>query len=180
MNRGVLGNPPLLVPSEPTPLGDTGMELAYTMLPYEASTTGGTGSANRAYFMRAFGYHRQATKLRIHIGTNSGTISLAVYDNNTLPGKNARPLNRKATTGTVTPPGTGTQEFTLDTAVDVLPGDWLCLVSDNTTITFGRGSATVLDFSGFAWAMAQAPPAPSWIAPGSGFVPSTGFWIVTA
>ncbi len=171
MNQGILGA------GVPAVLGDVGFDCAYTMLPYEASTAGGVGANNRAYIMRAFGLHRQARKLGIHIGTSSGNLCLAVYENNGLAGRAARPLARKATTGSVASPGTGWREFNLDTPVDVVTGDWLYLGTDNTTITFARGSATVLDFLPFTWAVSSAFPAPNPLT--GGFTPSTGFYVIT-
>ena len=102
--------------------------------------------ANQAWFLRCFG-GGHITKIGLQVGVQSGNLCVGVYSP-TGSGRAAAPGARKATSGSVACPATGYQEVALTAAVDVLQGDFLAIVADNATATFGRlstaGSTTAI------------------------------------
>lgn len=106
---------------------------ATTVLPGVVSVL----TATATYFNRVTrGFARLATKVGFVVGTPSGNVSVGVYRNSGV-GTAAVPSGAPvASTGSVACPGGGYAELTLNTAVDVIPGDWLALSVDNATASF--------------------------------------------
>jgi hypothetical protein len=75
------------------------------------------------------------TKLGLDIAFPSGNICAAIYANGG-EGRDAKPLTRKATTGSIACPGAGYQELDLGGEVVVDPGDWVGFSCDNLTALF--------------------------------------------
>ena len=79
--------------------------------------------------------------IRVGVGTSAGNVCVSVYDN-TGAGVDAKPNNRKATSGSVPCPAAGTvADIPLDAAVDVAVGDWLAFITDSSAATFNNGPA---------------------------------------
>ena len=98
---------------------------------------------------------------------SSGNIAVAVYDN-TGTGVNAKPNNRKATSGAVPCPAAyAAADVPLDAAIDVVAGDWLAFITDNATANFhqaptGPSNANNIGggLCGYSGAAGQFPPPP--------------------
>ncbi len=95
-------------------------------------------AANRAVYFRV---HDRGTisKIAIETTVTSGNICVGVYRPTAL-GRSAVPVTQIATSGSVACP-TGYAEISLGTTVEVLPGDYFALVSDNATAVFRTSSA---------------------------------------
>ena len=108
---------------------------AHTSNPVAHGSATGMNAANDTIYCRVLaGYTRAATGIRLHLTASSGNIAVAVYADNGsgLPG------TRLATSGSVASPGTGPQTVTFSPSVDVMPGMWIAISADNTTVTFSR------------------------------------------
>lgn len=117
-------------------------------------------AANRAYYLRVQG-GGTISKIAVQIGTSSGNICAAVYQDAIVGGLHC-PRTRIATTGSIASPGTGRRELSLGASVVVRHGDWFYLGADNATVTFQRLSlngalALGSDFGLFEDAMFPAP-----------------------
>lgn len=135
---------------------------ARTSLPLEYSGVGPFGSANDCHYLRVTaGYTPAATGIRIHIGTSSGNIAVAVYADN---GSGA-PGTRLAASGSVASPGTGPRTISLGATLAVVPGMWLALAADNTSVTFGYagnpGATSSVMGTGFSAIQSTAFPPPA-------------------
>lgn len=140
----------------------TGGVPARTSHPLDYSGVGALGSANDCVFLRVTaGYTPAATGIRIHIGTSSGNIAVAVYADN---GSGA-PGTQLATSGSVASPGTGARTIALGATVAVAVGMWVALAADNTTVTFGYtgnpGATSSVMGTGFSVLQATAFPPPA-------------------
>lgn len=134
---------------------------ARTSHPLEYTGVGPFGSANDCHYLRVTaGLTRAATGIRIHIGTSSGNIAVAVYADN---GAGA-PGARLAASGSVASPGTGARTIALGSTLDVYPGMWFALAADNTSVTFGYagnpGASSSVMGTGFSSIQATAFPPP--------------------
>jgi hypothetical protein len=122
----------------------------------------GVFAANAALFSRVSEGGR-ISKIGLQCTVQSGNISVAVY-RNAGSGRSAVPATRIATSGAVGCPIIGYAELTLDIAVIVQPGDWLCLTADNLTARFRSLLGGVEDTSlgaGRQCRQAAAHPAPA-------------------
>ena len=105
------------------------------------------------------------SKIRLGMGNSVGNVCVAVYDN-TGTGVNAKPGNRKATSGSIPCPANGTvPDIPLDVTVDVAVGDWLALGTDGAA-TFLQGPAGASNagitagLAGYSTAAGQFPAPP--------------------
>lgn len=120
--------------------------------------------SNRGFYARVLGGKAGVSSLDIHVGVQSGNVSVAVYRNNGLLGTAARPTGSPvATSGSVACPATGRQTISLGSTVDINAGDWLFLSADNSTATFGRfpSAGVMATLPGVAYYQASAHPAPT-------------------
>jgi hypothetical protein len=138
---------------------------AYTVPPFTYASVQAVQAANQTYYMRVMGgYAAAATAIKLYIGTSSGNICVAVYED-----AGATPGARLATSGSVASPGTNVQTVALGGPVAIYPGRWISIAADNTTVTFGRaGGPSLLNNgmgAGFSYYEASAFPSPATPAP---------------
>lgn len=132
-----------------------GLGIATNMIPPINSGAIAVASANDAHYFRCLG-GASISKIAIHVGTQSGNISVAAYTNSGT-GRNAAPTGgRIATSGAVACPS-GYSEVSLGGTVTVNEGDWLAISADNTTATF-RGADTGNTGSAIALGLHLAQP----------------------
>ncbi len=123
------------------PLG-LGFPFGGDILSFQQDTAA-FGGSNRTQYVRAVG-GGTISSLIIFVGNSSGSISAGVYANSGS-GRSSVPGARKATTGAIACPTSGTATLSLGGSVTVNPGDWFALSCDNTTATFGRrGTGSVI------------------------------------
>lgn len=108
--------------------------FATTMDPLLTITSRAIGAANRAVFARLI-EGGTVSKVRLSITVQAGNISVAAYRNSGT-GVDSVPGTRLATSGAVACPATGIADVALGASVDLLPGDWLGVSSDDTTTAF--------------------------------------------
>lgn len=140
---------------------------AHTMHPLTYSSVNALQASNQTYYCRVIGgYASAASAIRLYIGTSSGNICVAVYED-----AGASPGVQLATSGSVASPGTGVRSVSLGSPVAIYPGRWISVSADNTTVTFGRSGAPSLLSNamgtGFLYYQASAFPAPATPAPTS-------------
>jgi hypothetical protein len=113
-------------------------------------TTNLNAVANRGYYNRV--RIQQAvyvSALRTYIGTSSGNICFAIYDDN---GTSGAAGTRLATSGSVASPGTGLRSIALTSGVWLLPGNyWFYIGADNATVAFEALNPSIImaDWSSF-------------------------------
>lgn len=142
--------------------GAHGQVPASTYAPLHYSGVGALGAINDCHYLRVTaGVTPAATGIRVHIGTSSGNIAVAVYADN---GAGA-PGTRLAASGSVASPGTGPRTIALGSTLDVYPGMWIALAADNTTVTFGYagnpGASSSAMGTGFSSIQTTAFPPPA-------------------
>lgn len=112
-------------------------QMPVTMDPKLAGTLFTVGSSNRCHYSRVIAGSGTISKVGVFVGTSSGNVAVAVYNNNGSLGPSARPGTRVATSGSVAcPTGTAYGQIALGASVYVEPGMWLAITADNTTATF--------------------------------------------
>lgn len=122
------------------------------------------GTANTIWYYRV-AEGGTISKVRLHIVTNSGNVCVAAYANNGS-GLSAAPTGGLlASSGSVTPGGTGAQDISLGQSVTLQPGDWIAVGWDNTTATAygltGAGASSMLGGEVCSQAVFPAPAIPS-------------------
>lgn len=118
-----------------------GDEVIANVDPILASGLSNNNGSNSITYYRIPQGAGTISKIALEIGTSSGNIAVAVYDNSGV-GRAALPLNRIASSGIVACPASGFAEVALDAPVFVKPGDWLAIWADNTTATFRNAGGT--------------------------------------
>lgn len=146
----------------PTVQDPFGLGLVLTVAGFApGSAVQAFGSANRCLFVRTLN-GGTISKVRIEVGTSSGNISVAAYQN-TGVGVLATPTGAPlSTSGAVACPASGAADVALGAAVSLAPGDWLALSCDNITATFRELSMTTAAiYGGLACRQDTAHPAPT-------------------
>jgi hypothetical protein len=112
------------------------------------------------------------SKIRAHVGAQSGNIAVAAYKN-TGTGLAAAPGTLIASSGSTACPAVGSADVSLGGSFAVSAGDWLAVAADNTTVTFAgtNGAATSAVSAGRFGVAASSFPPPGTV---SGFSASNG------
>lgn len=144
-----------------------GMVLSWPALnPFTSATA--WGAANDARYVRVLG-SGTITKLRIHVGTAAGNVSLGVYSS-VGDGLAAVPTIRKATTGAIACPTAGIADVSLGASVNVQTGDFFAMSCSDNTAEFlqhsGIGDTSLA--AGRSYKEASAHPLPVTPSPGTG------------
>lgn len=146
-----------------------GFGFAFNFNPALASNAGGAmGAANRALYSRVVNGCRAVTKIRVGVAIQSGNVCVATFPASGV-GVLATPGARSATSGSVACPAAGVADITLSGPIDLEPGDFIGLATDNNTVRFyslvGPTAAGVAVMAGVSYYQETAFPLPSTPAP---------------
>lgn len=122
-------------------------------------------TANRCVYSRVLFGTASTSALRIRVGTSSGNIAVAVYDNNGGVGTSAAPSSQLQTSGSVACPGSGAATVNLGGAVMVPLGSWMALSANNATATFYGHATGTYSAYGFCAYQDTAHPPPATATP---------------